>query len=1073
MAEATRDDNVTGLIGWFAQNHVAANLLMIFIIVMGFVRLGGLEFFGVEGLGIKKETMPEFNIGRISVSVPFRGGAPEEVERGVVLKIEEAIESLEGIEEIESTASEGAGTVNIDVQEGYDENVLMDEIKLAVDSISTFPGETERPIIRRFTPRMPGIQVQVAGPLDEISLKELTVSIRDEMLALPEVTFVQERGSRPFEIAVELPEQTLREYGLTLNEVSQTIRKWSLDLPGGNIRSKAGDIRLRTNGQAYTGEEFADIVLMTRPDGTRLRLGEIAQITDGFTEEESYSFFNGYRSFGISAEATEDEDPIDVATAVKDYVATRQDTLPEGVTLTTWFDSSEILEGRMDMMIGNMWMGGLLVLVILTLFLRLKVALWVCVGLPVAFLGAFMLLPVPDITINIMSLFGFILVLGIVVDDAIIIGESAYAETEKYGYTLGNIVRGAQRVAVPATFGVLTTIVAFLPLVFQTGRTSAFAGAIGWVVILCLVFSLVESKLILPSHLALMRSSHGSKRGIPDWIDTKLKSFIQNVYMPFLAKTMRYRSLTVSFFLMVIILVIGLIGGGIVRYVFFPEFDADFLSAQVELREGAPESLIQTIVTRMDEGLREVSDELQAEYGLEESIVKNVFASVNGGKAASFQVELLKNEDRGDSMIPMKEIETRWRERVGDIAGTRTLEFRSRQSFGGGKPISLRLQGPDFRRVEAAAKDLAEHMRSYEGLYEVQSSSEAGPEELKLSIKPEAEALGITLQDLANQVRQAFYGAEAQRIQRGESEVRVMVRYPRSERQSIGNLENMWIRAPDGRELPFYAVAEYEIQRGYTIIRRQDGQRTVRVEANADLNVIEPNQVIGQVFREWAPSLATNYPGVIMSIGGSSRAASEGFLEMLTSFGVALLGVYILMAIPLKSYSQPLLIMVAIPFGIIGAVIGHWIFDKAMSSISFIGFVALSGVVVNDSLIMVHFINARVKEGASIVEAAIQSGGARFRAILLTSLTTFFGLLPIMFEKSMQAQIVVPMAIALGFGILFSTVITLILIPCLYSSLESLKASILGDKYKGDLGRKRENGKVVLTHSGDSTAVQT
>ena len=294
MAETARDDNVTGLIGWFAKNHVAANLLMIFIIVMGFVRLGGLEFFGVEGLGIKKETMPEFNIGRISVSVPFRGGAPEEVERGVVLKIEEAIESLEGIEEIESTASEGAGTVNIDVQEGYDENVLMDEIKLAVDGISTFPAETERPIIRRFTPRMPGIQVQVAGPLDEMSLKELTVSIRDEMLALPKVTFVQERGTRPFEIAVELPEQTLREYGLTLNEVSETIRKWSLDLPGGNIRSEAGDIRLRTNGQAYTGEEFADIVLMTQPDGTRLRLGEVATITDGFTEEESYSFFNGF-----------------------------------------------------------------------------------------------------------------------------------------------------------------------------------------------------------------------------------------------------------------------------------------------------------------------------------------------------------------------------------------------------------------------------------------------------------------------------------------------------------------------------------------------------------------------------------------------------------------------------------------------------------------------------------------------------------------------------------------------------------------------------------------------------------
>ena len=932
--------------------------------------------------------------------------------------------------------------VQIEIEEGYDSNEIMDEIKLAVDGISTFPGETERPVISKRTWRNQAINVQVAGDLDESTLKELSEKIRDEMLALPEVTFVQEQGTRPFEISIEISEQTLRQFGLTLEQVSQVIQRWSIDLPGGAIRSDAGDIRLRTTGQAYTGEEYAEIVLLTRPDGTRVKLGDVAKIIDGFAEEESYSFFNGKRSFGINAMATEEEDPIKVAKAVREYVEERGQTLPEGVQLRAWGDTTVFLKGRMDMMVSNMWMGGVLVLKVLSIFLHLKVAFWVMIGLPVAFLGAFMMLPTADISINIMSLFGFILVLGIVVDDAIIIGEAAYSETEKHGYTLENIVRGAQRVAVPATFGVLTTIVAFLPLVFQTGRTAAFAGASGWVVVFCLMFSLVESKLILPSHLATMKSSHGSKRGISDWIDTKLKNFTQYHYMPFLARTMQFRSLTISVFVALIILTIGLVQGGFVRSVWFPEIQSDYLISEVEIREGAPESLINNIVKEMDGALREVNDELKAKYGFDEDIVINTWAFVNGGKSAQFQVDLLKSEDRGESKIPMKEIEILWREKVGTIAGTQKLEFRSRNRMGGGKAISLRVQGSDSEQVDAASIALADHLRGYNGLFEVQSSAQAGPEELKLSIKPEAEALGITLSDLASQVRQAFYGTEAQRIQRGDSEVRVMVRYPREERKSIGNLEYMWIKTPDGRELPFGAVADYEIQRGYNAIRREDGRRTVTVDANANIEMVEPMKIVGEVFRTFVPELRQQYPDVKITMGGSSRDTQSSMMEMFQSFGIALIGVYILMAIPLKSYIQPLLIMTAIPFGIIGAVIGHMVFDIALSSISFIGFVALAGVVVNDSLIMVHFINRRLEEGIPIVQAAVESGGARFRAILLTSLTTFFGLLPIMFEQSMQAQIVIPMAVSLGFGILFSTVITLVLIPCLYSSMYSVKGGL-------------------------------
>ena len=1014
---------VKGLIGWFAKNHVAANLMMLAIV-------GG----GIYSIFIvQKEMMPEANFNQIQVQVPFRGGAPEEVERGVVVKIEEAIEDLEGVREVTSTASEGAGMVQVEILDEYDLAEMMDEVKLAVDSISTFPAQTERPIISRRYWRNSAVNLQVAGDLDEATMKELAENIRDELLADPEISHVQVQGARPFEISVEVSEETLRQYDLTLEEVSRTIGRWSLDLPGGSIRSDAGDIRLRATGQAYTGQEFADIVLLTRPDGTRLTLGDVATIRDGFSEVEFYSFFNGKRSIGISVMANEDQNPIHVSDAAKRYVEKRKATLPDGVELTAWANSSDFLEDRLDLMVKNMALGAALVLVILGLFLHLKVAAWVLIGLPVAFLGAFMFLPVPfvDVSINMMSLFAFILVLGIVVDDAIIIGESAYTETEEKGYTLPNIVNGARKVAVPATFGVLTTIGVFLPFLFMSGRTASFTAAIGWVVILCLAFSLVESKLILPSHLSIMRSSHGTKKGVADWVDKRLKWFVANVYVPLLRRAISYRLLTLSIFVGLMILMIGFILGGQVRMVWFPEFEADFMSAQVELREGAPESLINSVVTQMDAKLREVNDELKEERGLSVDIIDHVYAFTQGGNSANFQVQLKDRDIRGD--ITPKEIEDRWRAKVGDIAGTRGLEFRSMNRMGGGKPVAFRMQASDFDQLEGAAEELSDHLKSFQGLYEVESSATAGPEEIKLAIKPEAQALGITLADLAGQVRQAFYGAEAQRIQRGDSEVRVMVRYPRAERKSIGNLENMWIRTPDGREVPFHAVADYEIERGYNRIRRVDGQRTVSVTASADLASVEPMRLMGQVQRDFIPDLQERYPNVSFGREGAARDAVSEMIDMVTRLSAGLLLMYALMAIPLKSYVQPLFIMVAIPFGFIGALIGHMITDIAFSSISFIGIIALAGVVVNDSLILVDFINKRVEAGASIVEAALQSGAARFRAILLTSLTTFFGLVPMVLETSMSAQIVIPAAVSLAFGIVFSTAITLILVPTFYS----------------------------------------
>ena len=1028
MSDARQDD-VHGLIGWFATNHVAANLLMFGLIIGGIVSV----------FLLKKETMPEFNSSQLQIQVPYLGAAPEEVESGVILRVEEAIETIEGIHEITSQAGEGMGMVTVEVEEGVSLADITDKLKLAIDGISTFPAETERPMISEVQFQMPVVNVQLAGELDEATMKELADGIREEIAALPDVSLAQVMGSRPFEISVELSEATLRQYGLTLNGVAQTIRRWSLDLPGGSIRSAAGDIRLRATGQAYTGQEFADIVLLTRPDGTRVRLGDVATIRDGFSEVESYSFFDGQRSFGISVMATEEENPLDISAAVRAFVERRNATLPPEAQLTVWADSSHFLEGRLDMMLKNMMLGAGLVLVILGLFLHLKIAGWVILGMTVAFLGAFALLPITDVTINMMSLFAFILVLGIVVDDAIIIAESSYAETEEHGYTLPNIVRGAQKVAVPATFGVLTTIMAFLPMLFQGGRTAAFAAAIAWVVILCLAFSLVESKLILPSHLAIMRSSHGSRRGISDWAGDKLKRFIANVYTPFLRRAIEYRWTTLAAFVGIMILMVGLVSGGWVRVVFFPEMEADFVNAQVELQDGAPETLITSIVRRMDASLREVDAELMAEFGLETNAVQHVFAYIQNGSMGRFTVMLAEGEVRE---VSPKLIESRWREKIGDIAGTKELRFSSGQRMSSGPPISFRLTGRNTQQLEAAAEEIAAHLATYDGLFEVETSANTGPEEIKLAVKPEAEALGITLADLASQVREAFYGAEAQRIQRGDSEVRVMVRYPRSERRSIGNLENMWIRLPDGRELPFSAVAEYTLERGYNSIRRINGKRTVTVSANADLNAVEPGTIAGAVYRNFLPTIAARYPDVQFGAGAAAREQTASVMEMLQGFGYALLGIYVLMAVPLRSYLQPLIIMTVIPFGLIGAVIGHMIFGIAMNAISALGFFALTGVVVNDSLILVHYINRRVGEGIAPLEAAIEAGARRFRPILLTSLTTFFGLVPIVLERSMHAQMVIPMAISLAFGILFATTITLILIPCLYAMATGLKAKL-------------------------------
>ena len=1018
------------LIDWFARNSVAANLLMVILLAGGLYTV----------FTIKKEIQPRIETNYVSISVPFLGATPADVEEGVVIKIEEAIQDIEGIKEIYSTASRENGNVRIEVHADYEVSEVMDQIKNRVDAIPSFPDNTEKPVISRTQFQQQVIFASVYGDVDERTLKEYAKQVRNEIVTLPGVTRAEILGSRPYEISIEVSEFTLQSYGLTLSDVAAAVRRGSLDLSAGAIRSESGDILVRTKGQAYVSRDFEDIVVRTNPDGTRVLLKDIALIRDEFIETDRFSEYNGKPAISIRVLSVGNQSELDISKAVHEYIAQKAANLPGGVQVAAWADVSYYLKGRLDMMVKNLVMGAVLVFLILALFLRLKLAFWVMVGLPIAFMGAFFLMPMVDVTVNMLSLFGFILVLGIVVDDAIVIGESAYTNMRAKGHSVDSIVEGVHKVFVPATFGVLTTIAAFLPILLVTGVSGQFFAAIGWVVILCLAFSLVESKLILPAHLAHMKVKHYEKDThnvfirFQRFFSEGLHHFVDNKYSPLLARALKRRYLTLSIFVSLLILSIGLLAGGILRFVFFPDLTADFLQVEVEMNEGTPASQTHDALRRIQDGLWEVDRQVSAEQGVESgAVVSAVLSFARSDISGQIIAELVKEND---DVISGPEVLRRWREAVGSIPGVKTLGFEGATGPGGGPAISLQLMGSNIEQVARAARDLENRIRGYEGVYDVRNSYERGTPEIKLNIKPEAESLGLTLSDLARQVRAGFYGEEVQRVQRGQDEVKVMVRFPRDERDSVGYLDNMRIRTPDGGRVPFHAVAEVELAESPTTIRRFDRERAVRLSAEVDKENYEPGKITDDILRKELPEVLALYPGVRHRLSGASQSQQEVTHDLIRGALFAVFLIYALMAIPLRSYAQPLIIMSVIPFGTIGALVGHWILGIQVSMMSFFGIIALAGVVVNDSLILVDFVNRERKLGVPLAQAVNDAARKRFRAILLTSLTTFFGLIPIVLESSLQAQIVIPMAASLAFGILFATIITLFLIPALYLILE-------------------------------------
>lgn len=1035
-------------IDWFAKNGVAANILMFAILLTG-------GYMAVKKVVLRE--WPDYLQREIEISVTYRGSTPSEVEESIVMRIEEAVFDVAGIKEMEGRAREGSGSVVLLIDDGYDMGEVLDQVKDRVDAINTFPVEAERPRVNldTFTERL--IAVVVSGNLGERDLKRLGENIRDDLAALPNITMVNLKVARPYEIGIEVSEDNLKRHGLTFDQIVSSVRSSSINLSAGSVRTESGDILLRTTNQAYDYDDFSKIVVFTRADGTRLTLADVATVSDGFDETPLISSYNGKRCVVLDVFRSGNQNLIVLADEVKDYLKKRQETLPEGVELSYWSDDSERVKARLATLSSSAIMGFFLVMVVLSLFLRPTLALWVSLGIPVAFSGSFILLYLWDVSLNLSTLFAFILVLGIVVDDAIVTGENVFRWMQKGESPLDASIKGTQEVAVPVVFGVLTTIVAFYPLQAMTGFMGNNLKQISFVVIPVLLFSLVESKLILPAHLkhcSRIGKGTSNRKGMNPLLKVQraiadgLERGIDRFYRPALEVCLRNRYVTFSAFLGVLAIVFSLVETNRIKSSFYPRIPSDQVTVRLAMPSGTPFEITNGHIRRMEAIALDYKEKVNAEYGKE--VIRNIFATAGGqpmyrsygtravgvAELGEVVIELASHEEHGEQ-YSSADATTYLRQEIGEIPDAEQLSlgyFR-----GGGSGVYLRLTSPSFDDLKDASAQLQDKLKEYQGLNEITDSFESAKSEFELLLKPQAQYLGITANNLARQVRQAFFGTEAQRIQRGRDDVRVMVRYPEAQRKSLATLDSMMIRTPNGTEVPFDTVAEIKPGKSLPSIYRVDRKRQITVSANAETEELDVDAIVFELEREFLPNLVGQYVGMDYVKSGNAKQAEEDARNIRFNTFLVIIGVYVLLAIPFKSYVKPFVVMAVIPFGIVGAVLGHVLMDWLLGALwddsvtvnvmSRLGFLALAGVVVNDSLIMVHFISKRVNAGDSVAEAARAAGVRRFRPILLTSLTTFAGLFPLMLEQSPQAKFMIPMAISLGWGVVFATAITLFLVP--------------------------------------------
>jgi len=1021
----------SGPIAWMSGHGVAANLVM-FVCLLG----GGIALWN-----IRQEVFPDLALDLVTVTVAYPGASPEEVEEGIVLSIEEAVRGLDGVDEVTSVAAEGYGNVTIELLAGADIQRAAQEIKSEVDRITTFPEDAEEHEVRIAQHRRGVLTLVFYGDVRDTALHELAERARDILLQDENIDQVDVEGVPPLEIGIEITEEDLRRYDLTLPDVAARIRAASVDIPGGGLKTASGEILVRVKERRDYGRQFAELPIINTPGGSQVLLGEIATIDDSFADTDRYARYNGLPAVMLDVYRVGDQTPIRVSDSVRERLAEVRAALPPGVRVAIEHDRSDYYRERVELLLKNGAMGLGLVLVVLGLFLEARLAFWVMMGIPISFLGSFLLLPATGVSINMISLFAYIISLGIVVDDAIVVGENVYHHHQEGMSFAKAAVRGAREVATPVVFSILTNMVTFLPIYFIPGVMGKIFKMIPIVVCVVFAVSLLESLFVLPSHLAHQKDRR--RRGFSAWLHARQQSFshgfrrwVARRYGPFLNAALRHRYLTVATAMSLLAITLAYALSGRMGFGLFPTVESDFSEANVVLPYGSPVERTEAIMKRLLDGARKVTAE-SGHPELVESITYDVGRS--GGHTGRMRVSLADAEVR-DKIMSTEKFTNRWREVVGEVPGVETLTFASDAGGPGshGRPVSVELSHREIDTLERASGELAAVIATYPRVRDVDDGFQPGKPQLDFKIKPEGKSLSLTANSVARQVRGAFYGSEVLRQQRGRNEIKVMVRLPERDRASEQTIKDLMIRTPAGAYVPLREVATVKRGRAYTTIDRRNGRRVVQPSGD-----VTPRSKAGEVLadlKETAlPALMRKYPGLTYSFEGHQADMRESISSLKVTFVLAMLAIYAMLAIPFRSYSQPLIVMVSIPFGIVGAFIGHLIMGYDLCIPSLFGIVALAGVAVNDSLVLIDFANSRQRQGGlnhhdAVYSAAIQ----RFRPILLTTLTTFGGLSPMIFETSRQARFLIPMALSLGFGIVFATLITLVIVPALYLVVDDL-----------------------------------
>ncbi|MCH7959364.1 MAG: efflux RND transporter permease subunit [Candidatus Hydrogenedentes bacterium] len=1064
------------------RNSVLVNVMMIMLLVAGAL---------AANLMIR-EVFPRMSVDVLTITVLYPGADPEEVEEGISRKIEEAIDGIEGIKRYTTTSAENISVTAIEVQEGRSVDDVYTDVRNAIDSISTFPVTAEKPILSEITIMTEVMILAVAGNQPERVMKEFAEEIKDELQALPSVSQVAISGTRDYEIAIEISEDRLREYGLTFNQVAAEVRRGSLNLSGGVMRTQGEEIRLRTVGRKYTGEDFASIVVLARADGDVITLGQIADVKDGFTEDAINPTFNGEPAVLISISKTPSEDSIAIAEEVDEYLAQKLGELPAGLTITKWSDQSVNIRANIDLLVRNGLIGLTIVFFALWFMLDLRLSFWVSLGIPVSLSGAMFVMLLLGASLNMMSLFGLIMVLGIVVDDAIVVGEAIYVARKRGDPPLLAAVNGVREVGMPVLAAVTTTIIAFLPLMFVGGVMGKFVGIIPVAVISALLFSLLESLFLLPSHLSHLpgpdhvsipaRMSRSVLRGletlqglrrlplvalvarmsrrvlrvlmvIPTATRHRITSgtdwFVERMYLPFVTRALHFRYVALSVAIAILMITVGMTQGGFVKFEVFTQDDSNDVVANIEFPRGTPIEITERATRETEAALLRVVARLPRKDEI--PLIRNVYTITGQGMSGSandfggpsfgnhtgaIRVELADSDNR---LILAQDLLVEWEKEVGPIPGAITQDFSILSNGPPGAPINITLKGEDMDTLLAVSGELKAKLHTYEGIYQISDSFRPGKNEMRFDLKPEARALGLNLEDLASQVYAGFYGQEALRLQRGRDDIRVKVRYTEDQRSRLALLEQVRIRTPQGHEVPFYSVAEVSFAQGYSAITRIDGKKSVTVTAQNDPRRINADAVITDLNSGFMDELDAKYSGYTWSFDGPQKDARDAFSTLFIGLPVAMIGVFIIIASVFRSYVQPFVIMFTIPFGIIGAIWGHYALGLTMTMFSTFGMVALTGVVVNDAIVLIEAINKTLARGVPVFEAIVQGGKRRFRAIFLTSLSTVGGLAPLIMETDMQIRMVKPMAVSLAAGVAFATILTLVFIPCLLGVLNDFR----------------------------------